>query len=306
MSAPTNHLANADLLEAAKSGDIGGIRSALSEGADALDRALVWACVNNQTLAASYLLDRGARADAIFDNGSYDEDDDAVAAATSREGSAAPASSHAEAVEEPDTSALAHLASSGYADVIELLLERGLNLRQRDYASQAAVQAAAWEGRADIALRLLDAGAWFENEPFEPGEDSERRVLAWAAREGCPELAEAMLQRGAPFDAEGIAQERSRLLYVWRAEEHGRVFDLLRERGYQPSNREMIQWKSRWLTKTLSFLLLALLLVLFVGFATVVVTAIVVVQFAMLPFLLGAYMWRRARAEGPRLFRSFN
>jgi hypothetical protein len=189
------------------------------------------------------------------------------------------------------------LASSGYGDVIELLLERGLDLRQRVYASEAAVQSAAKEGHAEIALTLLEAGAWFEGEPYDSSDESEKRVLAWSAREGCPELAEVLLRRGAPLDVEAIARERSRVYYVLRTEEHGRVLDLLRERGYQPSNREVIQFRSRWLTKTLAILALAPLLIIFMGFATVVVTVIVLAQAATLPFLLGAYMWA-ARPRG--------
>jgi hypothetical protein len=47
------------LLEAAKAGDIGAVRSAVANGARDLDGALWWAVAADQTLVAAYLLDAG-------------------------------------------------------------------------------------------------------------------------------------------------------------------------------------------------------------------------------------------------------
>jgi hypothetical protein len=48
------------LREAATRGDVGGIRAALANGADGLNAALSLAIINNQYVAAQYLIDQGA------------------------------------------------------------------------------------------------------------------------------------------------------------------------------------------------------------------------------------------------------
>jgi hypothetical protein len=50
--------ANQKLIEAAKQGDIGGIRAALAEGATDLQTAFREAAFADQAVAASYLMDR--------------------------------------------------------------------------------------------------------------------------------------------------------------------------------------------------------------------------------------------------------
>jgi hypothetical protein len=63
--------ANQKLIEAAKQGDIGGIRAALAEGATYLQTAFQQAAFADQAVAASYLMDQGAICNR---RSSYEED----------------------------------------------------------------------------------------------------------------------------------------------------------------------------------------------------------------------------------------
>lgn len=54
-------LANERLVEAARAGDIGGIRAALADGATEGSLALDWAICRDMIDAVAYLLDRGFR-----------------------------------------------------------------------------------------------------------------------------------------------------------------------------------------------------------------------------------------------------
>jgi hypothetical protein len=113
---------NMQLVAAAQRGDIGLMRSALAQGADALDGALVAACNGDATLAAGYLIDLGANPRVIDDW---------------------PARKAAE---------------SGALDALRLLLERVSEDAARDIAARALGEAAAC-GREETVRWLLDTGA---------------------------------------------------------------------------------------------------------------------------------------------------
>ncbi|MBN8711453.1 MAG: hypothetical protein BGO12_10400 [Verrucomicrobia bacterium 61-8] len=92
---------------------------------------------------------------------------------------------------------LLHLAAtSGHADCVRLLLERGFDPDMRDHMDKAtALHFAAGEGRLEVVKVLLDAGADIEGW----GNDHELNVLGWATSLGPfrEETARHLLSRGA-------------------------------------------------------------------------------------------------------------
>jgi ankyrin repeat protein len=112
--------ANHRLWNAARSGDIGGVRSALADGANNFGEALVEASRNNFLAAAAYLLDRGA--DVHFS----------------------------------DDLPLRRAAEHGHAETVRLLLERGANIHAHD---EYALNQAAVNGQPETVRLLLDQGA---------------------------------------------------------------------------------------------------------------------------------------------------
>jgi hypothetical protein len=258
---------NMELREAAQRGDIGAIRTARADGATCLDRALVWACSADQPLAVAYLADCGARVEAILEDRPDDADEDPT-------GDSAPVPTLERAPNEPGDDRdnwRAHVAFSGYREVLDTLLARGLDLREHDYPSQYAFESAARAGHAEIALKLLRAGAWCEGEPFVSGGESQ--ALTWAAREGCPELVEALAREGAPLDADAIRRARSRLFFQSRATQHARVRALLRERGVAPTTRETIQWIARLPVKIAFYAAATPFVILFATFVGLLLAA---------------------------------
>jgi hypothetical protein len=111
---------NRDLWNAARLGDIGGVRAALADGAGNLGEALVECARNNLLQGAADLLDRGA--DVGFGDGLP----------------------------------LRRAAEHGNADMVRLLLERGANVHADN---EYALQQAAVNGHAETVRVLLDAGA---------------------------------------------------------------------------------------------------------------------------------------------------
>jgi hypothetical protein len=116
----TRAAANDRLFRAAERGDIGGLRAALTDGADKIDLALQSAAKEGWALATAYLLDQGANPNVFL---GY---------------------------------CLAAAAGGGYLEIVQQLLDRGADPNAR---SAYALAWAAERDHAEIVETLLDHGA---------------------------------------------------------------------------------------------------------------------------------------------------
>jgi ankyrin repeat protein/predicted DNA-binding WGR domain protein len=89
---------------------------------------------------------------------------------------------------------LRYAVANAPAEVVQLLLERGAPVERGDSA-WAPLHEAAWQGKADAATLLLDAGAEIDATTADG-----RTPLAMAAEKDRAELVELLLERGAAID----------------------------------------------------------------------------------------------------------
>jgi hypothetical protein len=102
-------------------------------------------------------------------------------------------------------------AGDGNLDVVDLFLDAGIHVDARDYVGNTALMEATGTGATDVAMRLLEAGA----DPNIPDPDGRTPLIVAAhfgwldnvrwAREGFPELRDALIAKGADVNARDMA-----------------------------------------------------------------------------------------------------
>jgi serine/threonine-protein phosphatase 6 regulatory ankyrin repeat subunit B len=113
-------------------------------------------------------------------------------------------------------------ASHGYRDVVELLLTRGANIHDKDNYGYTAVMVAAQEGHKEVVELLLSRGANIHDK-----QNNGYTAVMVAAQEGHKNVVELLLTRGANIHA----KDKFGYTAVMRAASkgHKEVVELLRE-----------------------------------------------------------------------------
>ena len=195
-------VAEAPLVEAARSGNAERVQALLAQGLDANapdgdgTTALHWAALNDDVASAEALLAAGARADAA---NRFDATPLAVA---SENGSAAFVELLLDAGADPNwatpegETALMTAARTGRADAVRLLLDRGADPNRREsWRGQNALMWAAAENHLAAADALIDGGA-----DVTAGSDGGFTPLLFAVRAGYLGMTRKLLAAGASPD----------------------------------------------------------------------------------------------------------
>jgi hypothetical protein len=214
-----NSSANKRLIFAAAAGDLGAMRSALSDGADELTDALIAACEHGQTLAASYLLDQGAE----------------------KHGA--------------QTRALHAALSKGRAETARMLLERGVPLAtgfgrpDHPQAAPNSLVAATQSGDAETVRLVLEYRPNLQTDGPE--------ALGQAVERGQPEMVRLLAGAGLSVNSNEVQSiRRWPFTYMWRPARQDATLTVLREFGYRPAWREGLfrrTWPA-WLAVYLAFM----------------------------------------------------
>jgi ankyrin repeat protein len=179
------------LIDAAKRGDIGAIRSILATpgGEESLNTALRLALREGQIAAASYLIDRGARLNGYPVSLFANPDAESAIELLIEKGVLD--------INAQRDFELRQAARDGRPEDARLLLDQGANPRAQN---GAALREAARRGHLELVRLLLDRGA--------QARASQSDSLVWAARNGHLEVARLLLERGADPRAQDWAALR--------------------------------------------------------------------------------------------------
>src|SRR5690606_7517052 len=227
--------ADADLIDAAKAGNLHAVRAEIEAGADVDARssdgstALHWAVEGHAVEIVDALLEAGADATVASRNRVTPL---SLAALTGDaaviERLLAAGADPNERSEEGQT-ALMLAARNGRPDAVRLLLDRGADVNAVEpFRGQTALMWAAGEGNADAIHLLIDHGA-----DIDARSTGGFTALMFAARENQPEAARALVERGADLDA--VAPDGTSTLNMAMLNAHYDVASLLVAAGADPN-----------------------------------------------------------------------
>nr|MDA8175013.1 ankyrin repeat domain-containing protein [Nitrospiraceae bacterium] len=188
------------LINAAKNGDVNGVRAALDKGAkideatDTGGSALVQAAEYGHADVVKLLLDKGANIEAKdYCNGT----------------------------------ALMDAAGNGDVEVVKLLLDKGANMEAKNcFGGQTALDLAAGDGHVDVVKLLLDKGADIEEK-----DDLGDTALTWAAMGvgGRSDVVKLLLEKGANIE---VTDKNGYTALMYAADGgHADVVKLLLDKG---------------------------------------------------------------------------
>jgi len=92
----------------------------------------------------------------------------------------------------PEKSPIGVAAADGNTDIVEILIDAGIDLNQGDKSSFTPLSLAILNRRTEIAKMLIDAGA-----DVNKANSEGRTPLFWARKEGNTEIIDLLLENGA-------------------------------------------------------------------------------------------------------------
>ncbi len=216
------------LVEAAARNETANVLAALEAGADAAARAsdgttaLHWAAYYDDSRLVQRLIDGGADVNAVNDYGSTPLSEAALAGSTEIVRSLLAAGAEVDRPGADGQTALMIVARTGNIEAARLLIEHGADVNAREaWRDQTAVIWAAAQGQPEMIRLLIEHGA--DPNARSAVNDWDRQVsaerrrmyrpfggmtaLMYAAREGCAECAQALVEGGADPNLPGPRNE---------------------------------------------------------------------------------------------------
>ena len=222
---------NAQLIQAAKDGNLPAVQTALSEGAEVNARdtthggtPLIWTSYNSHAEVIKLLLEKGAEINAKANNGAtalmmaaYQGHTEIIKLLLEK-------GADVNAKSKDGITALWQAAQNGHTEVVKLLLEKGAEVNAKDTDGGTALMVASESGHTEVVKLLLDKGA-----DVSAKDNKGVMALYMAANNGYTETVKLLLEKGADINAKDTLGTTALVAAAYNG--HTEIVKLLLEKG---------------------------------------------------------------------------